>query len=542
MRTILNRQIAYILAFLIFLGGLPINGSGLIAKLVPDKTETSKKKKPKKKTKKSSKKKSSKKKKRKPTKRKKSSSKKKSSKKRKTKGKKSTGKKKLPKKKRSSKKRSSKKKLPPKVKATEFAGELFDITESLNTSTRELARATRYLDPIPQPSAVKLKTTPLLTVQDLEKAVQRNPNDFRLARELALHYELHHKWDDAKDIYLRLIMNNPQNPDFHYYLGSLYNSTGEMVKSKHAFEEVIDIDPNHKATLDILASLGHEPKKKKVKEEVLLRSSKKNPDGPAQQITEIQTRIEKGLYKDAVRIADSAMETYPQNSSFVLLRGNIAEKMGDVDQAKSSYQKAILLDVNNQEAYKSLAALYFDQEKYIYAALSYEDAIRLNHSDSESRYMQGLAYYKANEWGRAASAWEDLLHYQPNNPMVRNLLPQAYYILAIEYNRRGEPALGRTSFDKAISVNANSFEWLPGAMKSLGNYYREKDMYKESLSAFQEVIELRPKDSSAFLGIGITYWKMGEPILAKGAWDRSIELKPDNNEAKGWLVLTAQNQ
>ena len=51
--------------------------------------------------------------------------------------------------------------------------------------------------------------------------------------------------------------------------------------------------------------------------------------------------------------------------------------------------------------------------------------------------MQGLSYFKAR-MGRAAS-WEDLLHYEPDNEVVRVLLPQTYYILAIEYNRLGNP-------------------------------------------------------------------------------------------------------
>jgi tetratricopeptide (TPR) repeat protein len=38
--------------------------------------------------------------------------------------------------------------------------------------------------------------------------------------------------------------------------------------------------------------------------------------------------------------------------------------------------------------------------------------------------------------------------------------------------------------------------------------------------------------------MGITYWKMGEKQLARAAWERSLELNPDNNDAKGWLVIS----
>ena len=77
-------------------------------------------------------------------------------------------------------------------------------------------------------------------------------------------------------------------------------------------------------------------------------------------------------------------------------------------------------------------------------------------------------------------------------------------------------------------------------MSVLGSYYREQAMYKESLNAYREAIELRPKDSEAHLGLGITYWKMGESTMATSSWEKSLQLKPENNDAKGWLILSQQ--
>jgi len=72
----------------------------------------------------------------------------------------------------------------------------------------------------------------------------------------------------------------------------------------------------------------------------------------------------------------------------------------------------------------------------------------------------------------------------------------------------------------------------------LGKYYQEKGMNKESLVAYQEVLELRPNDSRAYTGMGVTYWKTNEHQLAKAAWNRSLQISPDANDAKGWLILS----
>ena len=49
----------------------------------------------------------------------------------------------------------------------------------------------------------------------------------------------------------------------------------------------------------------------------------------------------------------------------------------------------------------------------------------------------------------------------------------------------------------------------------LGKFYRGKNMYNESLVAFQEVLELSPNKSDAYMGMGITYGEMGEKQLAR---------------------------
>jgi tetratricopeptide (TPR) repeat protein len=378
-----------------------------------------------------------------------------------------------------------------KISIVDFSNELYDLTETLNTSTRQLARAINYLEPKESKRVVKIESRPVFTTKDLEAMAARDPDNVHLRRQLGLHYESLHDWENAKDVYLRLLAKDPLNPDFHYYLGMLYYKMNELDKARQAFEEALDLQPDHKATLDALATFTGTPAQEEMSEGVLLRSTRQSPEGPVQQVALIRQQIREGHYREAVRLAEEAETKYPDHSGFIYLRGVALEEMGKTDEAKRAYQQAIKRDPNNREAHLALADLYYSQGKYIYAALAYSDVVYLDPRDVETRYMQGLCYFNAHEWGRAAAAWEDLLHYEPNHPLVRTLLPQTYYILAVEYNRLGQSVLGRTAFKKALSVNQDSHRWLPGALRTLGKYYREKGMFKESLAALQESIELR---------------------------------------------------
>ena len=79
------------------------------------------------------------------------------------------------------------------------------------------------------------------------------------------------------------------------------------------------------------------------------------------------------------------------------LKGKAFEGMGDLQNAKSSYQESIKNDPTHHESYVALGDLYSSQGKHLYAALTYSDAIRLDPANENVRFKQGLGYFKASE-------------------------------------------------------------------------------------------------------------------------------------------------
>lgn len=428
----------------------------------------------------------------------------------------------------------------PKISPVKYANDMYDIAEAFDLSSRNLARAANALEVKEKKriGRIELKRGP--TIFDLEEAVRLEPNDFRKQIDLARTYEAKGRFEDSKEIYLRLASQYPYNADSHFNLGSFYSRFGQMTKARNSFDEALDVQANHRATIEAMTTLFETPENRSLSDNILAKSAQIDPNGPAQQIKDIRKNLDDKNYEYAVKLSQGGQDRFPNQSGFIYLKGKGFEGLGDIARAKSSYQETIKKDPTHHESYVALGDLYFGQGKHVYAALTYGDAIRLDPSDKNSRFKQGFSYFKANEWGRAAASWEDLLHYDPHNKKVHILLPQAYYVLAVEYNRAGESGLGQTSFRKALSVNKDSGDWLPGSMTTLGDFYRGQSMFKESLAAYQEAIELKPSDSRTYLGLGITYWKMKESALAKAAWSRSMQLDPSNNDARGWLMLAGK--
>ena len=424
--------------------------------------------------------------------------------------------------------------------AMKLAGEIFDITESLNSSRRQSDYMARNSHEHSYRKDIRSKSRFENDIRTLEKQLLVEPGNMLLKRKLGLLYESKQDWDKAKEIYLDLIQQESYNPDNHFFLGLLYASLGDLNKARYLFEEALNLKPDHQPTLEAMYSFLDAGDTKKMGKDFLKKSIRQNQNGPIQKMAIIREKLENELYDEAIGLAEAGLEQHPNHSGFLYLKGIGLEQNGEIEQARYSYQGALQFDPKNQDIHLALANLYYNRGQFLYAALSFKDAVTLNPGDINGRYMQGLSFFNAGEWSRAASAWESLLHYQKDHRLVKNLLPEAYYILAIEYNRTSEHSRSRSAFDNAMRTNPNTDIWLPEALRILGKHYREQAMFRESFTAYQEVIELRPKDSGAYLGLGITYWAIGENMMARGAWEKSLELNPENNEAKGWLMVAQQ--
>ena len=85
-----------------------------------------------------------------------------------------------------------------------YADELFTLTGELQSSNKELARATRYFNEQDiKPKSVSVDNKPFFTTDDFEKESRLNPDNIYIQRQLGLHYESKGDYDSAKEVYLR---------------------------------------------------------------------------------------------------------------------------------------------------------------------------------------------------------------------------------------------------------------------------------------------------------------------------------------------------
>ena len=127
------------------------------------------------------------------------------------------------------------------------------------------------------------------------RKAQSNPDNLYIQRQLGGIMRQINSMKQQKK-YILASYKNPDNPDSHFFLGSLYTTTGEYHKAKSAFEEALFLDPNHAATIEAMTSFVNTKEQRELSQDILKFSSEKFPDGPAQKMTLIRDKMSAGEY------------------------------------------------------------------------------------------------------------------------------------------------------------------------------------------------------------------------------------------------------
>ena len=69
--------------------------------------------------------------------------------------------------------------------------------------------------------------------------------------------------------------------------------------------------------------------------------------------------------------------------------------------------------------------------------------------------------------------------------------------------------------------------------KALNYFYEGR--YDQVIKEAQDILVIEPDNALAFKRIGSAYYAMGQKKRAIEAWERSLELRPDDNSLRGFL-------
>ena len=200
--------------------------------------------------------------------------------------------------------------------------------------------------------------------------------------------------------------------------------------------------------------------------------------------------------------------------------GVVLQKKKKLNEAISSFTKAISLNSNFDQAYNNLGNVLEETGKFEEAIKNYKKTIEINPNYGPAFSNLGNVLSELGRFQEALINQKQSVELEPNNPEFNNHLGNSLKDLG-----KHEEAI--LSYKKAIKLNNNYAE----AYSNLGNVLDELGNLEEAISNYQYAIKLNPQYKKANLNESLVWlklekfdvgWKKYEMRLGEGT---NIDIK-----------------
>ena len=297
-------------------------------------------------------------------------------------------------------------------------------------------------------------------------------------REKAVEYYL--RFADAGEgdetFFNRVIALDPQNPQIHLRLAELYKERGQYVQADREYEQALSGDPNL-----VAAYLGQ---------------------------GDVAMSME--LYARAIERYQKALELQTGSRAIELRLAGAYVKDEQYEQARPLLEELLAADPENSTALVLMGDLLLAEGDPQAAIEKYQAALKRNPT-SEVQLKLARAYLAAGELDEARREFQDLVHRFPYRGEAYEGLGDVYLAQgdesrALEQYREAlrrtyEPARKETIAEKIVELAPDDLEM----RFKLADYYRDQYKYDAAIRQYQEILARDPGNVDALIGLGDCY-------------------------------------
>jgi len=272
------------------------------------------------------------------------------------------------------------------------------------------------------------------TITTLQQNITKNPGDGVSQNLLCRAYLTLGNWDRGIAACEKAVAIDPNNSQFHLWLGRIYGEKADHVswftaaglagKVRNEFETAVKLSPNDAIARTDLAEFYLE--------------------APG---------IVGGGKDKADAQAEALMKLDPSRAHWV--RGRIAEKKKDFDTAEKEYKASVEASHGSAQSWLNLALFYRKVNRYddMQAAINRASAAETAHSEVLVDAAETLIRAGRND----AQAMDMLRRYLASNSTVEQAPAfKAHYLLGTLLERQGDPQAAAEQYRAALAM-ANEF-------------------------------------------------------------------------------------
>ncbi len=180
------------------------------------------------------------------------------------------------------------------------------------------------------------------------------------------------RYPEATELFVAYTATHPENPWGHYMLGMSTWKTGDRAKALSAFDQALQLDPDHRKSL--------------------FNSSR--------------VLLESGRPKEALERIEKALGQEPMSNEGLRLLGRTRYELGDVDGAIGAYRRALSLSERDVWSMNNLGLIYIQQDRSFEALAPLARAVELRSNAPVFQNNLGTALERSGYPTAATEAYE----------------------------------------------------------------------------------------------------------------------------------------
>lgn len=333
-----------------------------------------------------------------------------------------------------------------------------------------------------------------------------------IQHQFNLAFQLHQsgKFQDAINLYLKVLFKQQKNSHLLYLLGTAYLQLGQRDKGIVHLQSSIGINPKNALALN---NLGNALKDQRDFSKALdcfekaLALDQGYADAHYNKGIVLQF-IEK--LDDAVTSFDSAIALNPGYTEAYYNRGVALQALQRFDEAVASYEHAVALNSSHADAFNNCGVALQALKKYDAALSNYQKAIALRSNYVDAHYNLGHLLQDLRRFDEALDSYEKAIE-------LKTDYVDAHYNRGLVFQelRRFDEALD--SYEKAIALSHDYVD----AHYNRGLLLKDLWRFDEALIGYEQALALKPN-------------------YAEVSWNKSLLLLLMGQYAEGWELYESR--
>ncbi|MCX7677971.1 MAG: tetratricopeptide repeat protein [Spirochaetes bacterium] len=252
-------------------------------------------------------------------------------------------------------------------------------------------------------------------IEDFEKALKANPNNYRAANMLGKIYRKKKQMKTALDYYLLSLSINPSQADIHYAVGTLYDYFYSSTNSVKHYSKAVELNPTHRYALLKLVRYYLLQKDPLTANRFFEKSYNLGKEKATKFLTEAERAYAEGNELKALERYRKAVKENPAHLDVYFKISEIYLRMKDYQKSVRWLEKVTYIRPDCELAFVRLGNLYYTaplskNKKFLFdmAILNLNNALSLNPHNKDALLLLADIYYKSGKLAEAEKLYKKI--------------------------------------------------------------------------------------------------------------------------------------